>query len=59
MIEYETVKDALYALSEINNATEITTTTETGKTRPATVEDVQQLKMDIIYQLADLLKIDL
>lgn len=60
MIEYETVEEALRALSEINTATEIKTTdTETGKTRPATVEDIQQLNMDICYQIADLLKIDL
>ena len=59
MIEYETVEEALDALCEINTATEIKTTTETGKTRPATVEDIQQLNMDIVYQLADLLKIDL
>lgn len=60
MIEYKTVKEALYALSEINTAKEIKTTdTETGKTRPATVEDIQQLNIDICYQLADLLKIDL
>lgn len=60
MIEYETVKEALYALSEINTAKEIKITdVEAGKTRPATVEDIQQYNIDICYQLADLLKIDL
>lgn len=60
MIEYETVLEALQALYEINTATEIKTRdTETGKARPATVEDIQQLNIDICYQLADLLKIDL
>lgn len=60
MIEYETVKEALYALSEINTAKEIKITdVETGKARPATVEDIQQYNIDICYQLADLLKIDL
>lgn len=59
MIEYETVEEALHALSEINTATEIKTTTENGKTRPATVEDIQQYNIDICYQLAGLLKIDL
>lgn len=59
MIEYETVEEALRALFEINDAKEIKTTdVETGKTRQATVEDVQQLNIDIAYQLADLLKID-
>ena len=60
MIEYETVEEALRALFEINEAKEIKTTDmETGKTRPATVEDIQELNIDIAYQLADLLKIDL
>lgn len=60
MIEYETVEEALHALFEINTAKEIKITdVETGKTRPATVEDIQQYNIDICYQLADLLKIDL
>lgn len=60
MTEYETVLEALQALYEINTATEIKTKDmETGKTRPATVEDIQQYNIDICYQLAGLLKIDL
>lgn len=60
MIEYETVEEALHALSEINSAKEIKITdVETGKTRQATVEDIQSFNIDIFYQLADLLKINL
>ena len=59
MTEYETVLEAMQALYEINTATEIKTTTEAGKTRPATAEDIQQLNFDICYQLAGLLNIDL
>lgn len=60
MIEYETVEEALYALSEINTAKEIKITDmETGKTRQAILEDIQSANMDIFYQLADLLKINL
>ena len=60
MIEYKTAKEALYALSEINTAKEIKIAdVETGQTRPATVEDIQQYNIDICYQLAGLLKIDL
>ena len=60
MIEYETVEEALHALSEINSAKEIKITdVETGKTRQATLEDIQSANMDIFYQLADLLKINL
>lgn len=60
MTEYETVLEALQALYEINTATEIKAKDmETGKTSQATVEDIQQLNMDIVYQLAGLLKIDL
>ncbi|CCK86359.1 Putative uncharacterized protein [Lactobacillus equicursoris DSM 19284 = JCM 14600 = CIP 110162] len=60
MIEYETVEEALHALSEVNSAKDIKITdAETGKVRPATVEDIQQFNIDICYQLAGLLKIDL
>lgn len=31
---------------------------ETGETRQATVEDIQQYNFDICYQLSDLLKIN-
>lgn len=60
MIEYETVEEALHALSEINSAKEIKITdVETGKARQATVEDIQSFNIDICYQLAGLLKINL
>lgn len=60
MIEYETVEEALHALSEINSAKGILITdAETGKTRQATVEDIQSFNIDICYQLAGLLKINL
>lgn len=60
MIEYETVEEALKALCEFNSAKEIQITDmETGKTRQATLEDIQLENMDMIYQLADLLKINL
>ena len=59
MIEYETVEEALHALFEINEAKEIKVKdVETGETRQATVEDIQQYNFDICYQLADLLKIN-
>ena len=58
MIEYENVKDALKALYELNNATEITIKDmETGETRQAEVEDIQEDNREIVYQLADLLGI--
>lgn len=60
MTEYETVEEALNALYEFNSAKEIQITDmETGKTRQATLEDIQSANMDILYQLADLLKINL
>ena len=58
MIEYETVEEALHALFEINEAKEKVKDVETGETRQATVEDIQQYNFDICYQLADLLKIN-
>ena len=58
MIEYENVKDALKALYELNNATEITIRDmETGETRQAEVEDIQEGNREIVYRLADLLGI--
>ena len=58
MIEYENVKDALKALYELNNATEITIKDmETGETRQAEVEDIQEDNREIVYRLADLLGI--
>ncbi len=58
MIEYENVKDALKALYELNNATEITIKEmETSETRQAEVEDIQEGNREIVYQLADLLGI--
>lgn len=58
MIEYENVKDALKALYELNNATEITIKDmETGETRQAEVDDIQEDNREIVYQLADLLGI--
>ncbi len=58
MIEYENVKDALKALYELNNATEITIKDmETGETRQAEVEDIQEENREIVYRLADLLGI--
>lgn len=60
MIEYETVKEALRAMYELNNATGITIKNmETGKTRQADVNDIQEENMEILYQLVDLLGIDL
>lgn len=59
MIEYETVEEALRALFEINEAKEIKVKDmETGDTKQATVEDIQQYNFDICYQLANLLKIN-
>lgn len=58
MIEYENVKDALKALYELNNATEITIRDmETGETRQAEVEDIQEDNLEIVYRIADLLGI--
>lgn len=58
MIEYENVKDALKALYELNNATEITIKDmETGETRQAEVEEIQEENREIVYRLADLLGI--
>ncbi len=58
MIEYENVKDALKALYELNNATEITIKDmETGETRQAEVKDIQEENREIVYRLADLLGI--
>ena len=58
MIEYENVKDALKALYELNNATEITIKDmETGETRQAEVDDIQEDNREIVYRLADLLGI--
>lgn len=60
MTEYETVEEALNALYEFNSAKEIQIRDmETGKTRQAKLEDIQSANMDILYQLADLLKINL
>lgn len=60
MFEYETVEEALHALSEINGAREIDIQDiETGKIRQATVEDIQSFNMKIFYQLVDLLNINL
>lgn len=60
MIEYENVKEALKAMYELNNATGITIKNmKTGKTRQAEVNDIQEDNMEILYQLADLLGIDL
>lgn len=59
MIEYETVEEALHDLFEINEAKEIKVKDMgTGETKQATVKDIQQLNLDICYQLADLLKIN-
>lgn len=58
MVEYENVKEALKALYELNNATEITIKDmETGETRQSEVEDIQKYNLEIVYQLADLLGI--
>ena len=58
MIEYENVKDALKALYELNNATEITIRDmETGETRQAEVDDIQEDNLEIAYRIADLLGI--
>ena len=58
MIEYKNVKDALKALYELNNATEITIRDmETGETRQAEVDDIQEDNLEIAYRIADLLGI--
>lgn len=60
MVEYDNVKDAVEALIELNTATSIVyEDPETGNTRLAMSDDIQQDNMEIIYQLVNLLGLDL
>lgn len=59
MVEYDNVKDAVKALCELNSAADITIVDEDGNIRQATLEDIQEDNREILYQLADLLGIDL
>lgn len=59
MVEYDNVKDAVKALCELNSAADITIVDEEGNIRQATLEDIQEDNREIVYQLADLLGIDL
>lgn len=55
MKEYENVKEAVMALVEYNTAKEIK---QWPSGEPSTLEDLQDLNMEVIYQLCDLLGVD-
>lgn len=55
MTEYENVKEAVMALVEYNTAKEIK---RWPSGEPSTLEDLQDLNMEAIYQLCDLLGVD-
>lgn len=58
MTEYKSVKEALKDLYWFNSATVMTQDQKTGENRLAEAKDVQELNLDVIYQLADLLGIE-
>lgn len=58
MTEYKNVREALKDLYWFNSATVMTQDQKTGENRLAEAKDVQELNLDVIYQLADLLGIE-
>lgn len=58
MTEYKNVKEALKDLYWFNSTTVLTQDQKTGEKRPAEASDIQELNLDVIYQLADLLGIE-
>ena len=58
MTEYKNVKEALKDLYWFNSATVMTQDQKTGKNRLAEAKDIQELNLDVIYQLADLLGVE-
>lgn len=58
MIEYENVKEALKDLYLFNGTYVQTQDPHTGELHPAEASDIQELNLEIVFQLADLLGID-
>lgn len=57
MTEYENVKEALKDLYLFNNTYVQTQDPHTGELKSAEASDIQELNLEVVYQLADLLGI--
>lgn len=58
MIEFENVKEALKALYLLNCSSIEHQDPYTGEVSPAKASDIQELNLEVVYQIADLLGID-
>lgn len=54
-MEFETVKEALKELININQATKIITRKENGKSREITVKELQEINFETLVNVCDLL----